>query len=140
MSARADIENCLYRYAWAFDMDRLTRLAECFTEDIATHFTSGLVVGRPEVLADLEERRAVFRRDDVVPWHLINNVLIAQHSEDEARVQSFFTFFIRRGAAPPEPSTLGYYEDTFVRDGSAWRISIRRVVSGGTYRSDLDLA
>jgi hypothetical protein len=131
VSARGAIENVLARYAWAFDMDELGGMGDCFTEDAKVEFGSGLAVGREAVVAGLEERRDVFRARQVAPWHLMTNILIGAETDTHADVKCFFTFFTKAAGAPAELSSIGYYDDRFVNDGGTWRVRLRRVVSGG---------
>jgi 3-phenylpropionate/cinnamic acid dioxygenase small subunit len=131
VSVRSDIENVLYRYAWSYDMDELDRMGECFTEDAEVSFGTGLQVGRAAVVQELARRRDKYRPEQQVPWHVISNVLIEDQSERQATVKSFFTFFVKPATGPAAFSSIGYYDDTFVYDGAAWRISRRRVMSAG---------
>jgi hypothetical protein len=131
MSARAAIENSLALYAWAFDMDEMERMGECFTEDAEVHFVEGFEQGRDDVVANLKRRREGFRGRHLIPWHLMTNVLITAESDDHAEVTCFYTFFTRSGNDVPQLSSIGYYADHFVRDGDVWRVRRRRIVAGG---------
>jgi hypothetical protein len=131
MSARAAIENSLALYAWAFDMDEMERMGECFTEDAEVRFADGFEQGREDVVANLERRREAFRGRQLIPWHLMTNLLISDESQDHADVTCFFTFFTRSGNDVPQLSSIGYYADHFVRDGAVWRVHRRHVVTGG---------
>jgi hypothetical protein len=131
MTIRDEIENLYALYAWAFDMDQLELLADMFTDDAQVEFSEGRAEGREAVLADLEKRRASMRPDDLVPWHLMTNLLIVKATEREATVRCFYTFFYNRPSGSIEPYKLGYYEDVFVEEAGVWRIRRRRIVSGG---------
>jgi hypothetical protein len=131
MSARAQIENNFAHYAWAYDMDQLDSIGDCFTEDAEVVFRSGLKVGRPALLEEFERMRQVFRADDVVPWHVISSVRILDETEAEATVTAFYTFFTKPVDGQFTPSVIGYYDDRFVNAGGTWRVERRRVVSGG---------
>jgi hypothetical protein len=131
LNARDSIENNLSLYAWAFDMDELELMGDCFTEDAEVTFAVGTRLGRAAVVDQLDQLRERFR-PEVVPWHVISNVLITDATEQEATVKSFFTFFTRRGDEAPVVSSIGYYDDVFANEGGTWRVKRRRVASGGT--------
>jgi SnoaL-like protein len=131
MAVRDEIENLYALYAWAFDMDQLELLADMFTDDAKVEFSNGQAEGREEVLADLEKRRAIFRRDSLVPWHLMTNLHIVRATEREATVRCFYTFFVKQPSGSIDPNRIGYYEDVFVEQAGVWRIRRRRIVSGG---------
>src|SRR3954469_12165479 len=131
MTARPFIENALARYAFAYDTDELELLAECFTRDAEVEFSSGLKVGRDAVVAEMARRRARYRPDGVVPWHVISNVFIREESDEQARVASFYTFAVRSAGQAPKLQSMGYYDDLFVPEDGVWRVHRRRVVAVG---------
>jgi hypothetical protein len=131
-SRRAGIENTLYLYAWAFDMDEIPRLGECFTARAAVDFPDGPRVGRDAIVVELGARRRRYAPNAERPWHVISNVLI-EDVDRAVRARSFFTTSVsRRGDDVPVPRAVGYYDDVFVLDSGRWRIDRRRVVSAGT--------
>jgi hypothetical protein len=131
MSARGAIENALYRYGWAYDMDELGMMGECFAEDAEVEFSTGLKVGREAVVAELERRRSKYRPEGTIPWHVISNVFIRAETEQEATVAAFYTFATKAPGGKPEWQSIGYYDDVFVNDGGVWRVSRRRVTPVG---------
>jgi hypothetical protein len=131
MTARSGIENVLARFAWAFDLDEFEQIGDCFTANAEVEFDDGLAVGRDAVVANLEQRRAVFRGRQVVPWHVITNLLIREAHPTRVDATCFFTFFTRADGAAPQLSSIGYYEDRFVQEDGMWRIQWRAVVPGG---------
>jgi 3-phenylpropionate/cinnamic acid dioxygenase small subunit len=131
MSARGEIENALYRYAWAYDLDELELMGECFAEDAEVEFSTGVKVGREAVVGELERRRSKYRGGGTIPWHVISNVFIREETEQEATVASFYTFATRNPGGLPGFQSVGYYDDVFVNDGGVWRVGRRKVVPVG---------
>jgi hypothetical protein len=130
VSARSEIENTLYRYAWTYDMDELDGIGECFTADAQVTFGTGLQEGRDDVVTELRRRRDKYRPEGSLPWHVITNIYIRRETATEADVVSFYTFFVKQPDGPPVLTSIGHYDDTFVEDGDAWRVKHRRVVGG----------
>jgi hypothetical protein len=128
VSARSAIENTLYRYAWTYDMDELAGIGECFTEDAEVVFGTGLQVGRDAVVAELTRRRAKYRPEGTMPWHVITNVFIRSETAQEAEVAAFYTFFTKPPDGPPAATSIGHYDDVFVEDGGVWRVRRRTMV------------
>ena len=131
MSARDSIENALSRYGWAFDMDQLELIGDCFTVDTETTFAdTGLKVGRATVVAEMIRRRALYAPDER-PWHVTSNVFIEQQTDGLATVKTFFTFIVIKPGEPLNVRGVGYYDDVFRDDGDSWRIHTRSVIGLG---------
>jgi 3-phenylpropionate/cinnamic acid dioxygenase small subunit len=130
VSARSEIENTLYRYAWTYDMDELDGIGECFTDDAQVTFGTGLQVGRDDVVTELRRRRDKYRPVGSLPWHVISNIYIRNETAEQADVVSFYTFFVKEPNGPPVLKSIGHYDDKFVADGGAWRVKQRTVVGG----------
>lgn len=128
MSARNDIENTLYRYALLYDVDELDDIGSCFAVDAVVEFNPGNASGRAAVAEEMERRRAKYRPQRSIPWHVISNVLIENETETHADVTAFYTFFVKAPDEAPAPAAIGYYDDRFVREDGCWRIEARRVV------------
>jgi 3-phenylpropionate/cinnamic acid dioxygenase small subunit len=141
MSARAHIDNTLYRYAWTMDRDLLDEIAECFTVDARVDF-DGVVeaVGREAITAELSRRRARYRETDTTPWHVITNTYITEETESTATARSFFLALQTTRDGAPTVSAVGYYDDRFVDEGDAWRIEQRRVVGARSAAAELSSA
>jgi hypothetical protein len=129
---RSEIENVLYRYAWAYDMDEVDGMAGCYTADAEVEFMDvGVKVGRGAVVEEMRRRRVLHREKDVVPWHVISNVLIERLGVAEARVISFWTFVPRTPDGSLQIRAIGYYDDVFMLEDGHWRIHRRRVRMAG---------
>jgi hypothetical protein len=125
---RSGIENTLYRYAWAYDMNELDQIAGCFTAESEVEFRdSGLKVGRDEVAAEMRRRRGKYG-DGTIPWHVISNVYITDATETAARVRSWYTFFTQSPDGSRELTSIGWYDDHFALEEGRWRIRRRRVL------------
>jgi 3-phenylpropionate/cinnamic acid dioxygenase small subunit len=132
VNARDEIENTLYRYAWAYDMDQLDEMGKCFTADAQVEFADvGLKAGRSAIVEEMRRRRDLYRPENAVPWHVISNVFIESQTEAEATVKAFFTFFVRGTDGVEKFRSIGYYDDTFGPEDGAWRIRHRRVMRAG---------
>jgi 3-phenylpropionate/cinnamic acid dioxygenase small subunit len=126
---RSEIENTLYRYAWAYDMNELNGIAECFTTDAEVEFRdSGLKTGRDAVAAEMQRRREKYAHGSI-PWHVISNVFITNVTATEATVRSWYTFFVQEPSGTQRFASVGWYDDVFALEDGAWRIKRRRVLS-----------
>jgi hypothetical protein len=126
---RSQIENTLYRYAWAYDMDELEAMGGCFTAHARVEFRdTGLIVGRDAVVTEMRRRREKYD-DGSTPWHVITNVYITDETADQARVRSWFTFFVQAPDGAQRFVNIGWYDDLFVNEDTAWRIQRRRILS-----------
>ena len=125
---RSSIENTLYRYAWTYDMNELDGIAECFTTDAEVEFRdSGLKVGRDAVAAEMRRRRGKYD-DGSIPWHVISNIYITDATGIEAKVRSWYTFFVQAPDGAQRFSGVGWYDDTFALEDGEWRVKRRRVL------------
>jgi 3-phenylpropionate/cinnamic acid dioxygenase small subunit len=125
---RSSIENTLYRYAWTYDMDELDGIAECFTTDAQVEFRdTGLKVGRDAVAAEMRRRRGKYD-DGSIPWHVISNIYITDATSTEAKVRSWYTFFVQAPDGAQRFSGVGWYDDTFALQDGEWRVKRRRVL------------
>src|ERR1700754_1568862 len=104
---RSEIENTLYRYAFAYDMEEARDIGMCFTEDAECVFWgTGLKVGRADVAKELERRRGGYPEGGV-PWHVITNIFIREQRETEAVVASFYTFVVHTPDEKPLLRSVG---------------------------------
>jgi hypothetical protein len=133
MSARAEIENTLYRYAWGFDSGQLDLLESCFVADAELASSLGGISGRAAIREFFEGRRQLRREAGEQSRHVTTNVLIEQETADSAVVRSYFTVTAVKAAADGvEVQISGWYLDEFVVDEDQWRIRRRTMEVDGT--------
>ena len=126
---RSGIENTLYRYAWAYDMNELDLMPGCFTADAEVEFMDvGWKIGRDAVAGELGRRRGKYV-DGSIPWHVITNVYITDATETDATVRSWYTFFVQAPDGPQRFSSIGWYDDLFKLEDGDWRVHRRRILS-----------
>jgi hypothetical protein len=128
MSARPGIENTLARYCWAFHVDDVPFMGECFHADAQVTFPKGPRRGREAVLAELDRIRDGFRRDATRPV-IVTNVFITREDDREAEAHTCFLVSVRDEAGEARPYRAGYYDDVFVLDRGVWTIARRTVLS-----------
>jgi 3-phenylpropionate/cinnamic acid dioxygenase small subunit len=127
--ARAGIANTLSRYAWAYDMDELDQIGECYTADAEVTFRdTGVKVGREAVVLEMRRRRSKYA-DGSIPWHVISNIYIPDPTADEPVVVSWWTFFVEAPDGTQTFAGVGWYDDVFALEDAIWRIKRRRVLS-----------
>lgn len=127
-AARAEIENTLYRYAFAYDLNELDLLDDVFTRDAECEYLDvGLKAGHREVIAEQKARRGKYD-DGSIPWHVITNVYITDETETTATVRSWFTFFVQGADGTQRFVSVGWYDDQFQVEDGVWRISRRRIM------------
>jgi len=113
-------------------------IGECFTADAEVDFEGKeMTTGREAVVAELTRRRSKYGPRGTMMWHLLTNVFIAEESDTEASVRTFFTALVSGDSGPPTLQSVGYYDDVFVLDGDTWRIRRRRVVRAATALAEL---
>src|SRR4051812_45841871 len=94
MSARTEIENALYRWAWAYDECDLEAFVDSVTEDatVTIEVVTGMVIeqlqGRDAVRAFFGDRLAIRTESR---RHVTTNVIIDEESADEARTRCYLT-------------------------------------------------
>jgi ketosteroid isomerase-like protein len=131
VTARAEIENGIYRYAWAFDENDMNLLADCFTENAELIEPNGNTVqGRDAIREAFRTRRDSRVERGEQPRHVTTNVLILDESDGRADVRSYFSMHATKDGAV-QGTSLGIYVDTWVDDGGTWRISRRQMQSEG---------
>jgi SnoaL-like domain len=125
---RSSIENTLYRYAWTYDMDELEDIGSCFTSDAeVTFMDTGLKSGRDAVAAEMRRRHDKYA-DGSIPYHVVSNIYITDVTDQQARVRSWWTFFVERPDGTSSYSGAGWYDDIFAPEDGEWRIKHRRVL------------
>ena len=132
--ARAEIEDCLCRYARCIDRRDWAALADCFHGDaIDRHgeFHGTL----SEFIAWVSERHAA------VPFsmHFLGNCLIEFRDEAVAAAETYFVAMQRRERTATDGSVeatdfevFGRYVDRFERRDGAWKVAARQVVYDST--------
>jgi hypothetical protein len=126
---RSGIENTLYRYAWAYDMNELDMMAECFTLAAEVDFRdSGRKAGREAVASEMRRRRGTYDAS-TIPWHVITNVFITDAEPERAHARSWYTFFTKTPDGPPQLTSIGWYDDVFALEDGVWRIDRRRILT-----------
>jgi 3-phenylpropionate/cinnamic acid dioxygenase small subunit len=125
------INNVLGRYAFAYDIDELDLLDECFAENAEVWFSTGVQNGRPAVLAELHRRRSGYRPREETPWHIITNLFVRPAESGAFRATSYFSFGVDRKDQPMIVGKYGRYEDVFVSEEGQWRISTRHIIPVG---------
>ena len=123
---RREIQDVIYRYAWALDTGDVERFVECFCPD-------GVLVWdafeTPDRYAgtDALRRFATVLRDlpsSAGRQHFVGNTLI-EGGDDEARASSYVVVFKREGEGPHLVGVMGWYEDVLHRSERGWRIRER---------------
>jgi 3-phenylpropionate/cinnamic acid dioxygenase small subunit len=132
--ARAEIEDCLCRYARCVDRKDWPALRACFHDDAIDHH--GEFHGTADQFIDW-----VTKRHAAIPFsmHLLSNCLIEFEDDVSAAVETYFVALQRResrGADGTVEGTdfevFGRYVDRFEKRNGVWRVADRRVVYDST--------
>ncbi|HWK41914.1 MAG TPA: nuclear transport factor 2 family protein [Croceibacterium sp.] len=132
---RAEIEDLMARYLFAFDWQDPEAYAGTFTEDGVLDFAGGVKVGREALKAEMvafgERERAKAaasfppRRHRV--RHFVDN-LVLEIDGDTARSTSYWYEFNNDArAGRPYLGTYGHYEDELKRVDGRWLFSKRKI-------------
>jgi 3-phenylpropionate/cinnamic acid dioxygenase small subunit len=128
MGIRREVEDAVYRYAWACDEDDIDAIVACFTQTgvFATNTGAPPCVG-PAALAELFGG-ARKRRSDAGQRtrHVMTNVLVDdRHARVTAR--SYLTLFTTPLGGATFVECSGEYRDVLVRESGRWRFAERTV-------------
>jgi hypothetical protein len=133
---RSGIENTHYRYAWAYDMNEMDQIGECFTTDAEVLFhDTGLKVGRQAVAAEMARRRGAYADGSAswadagsIPWHVITNIYITDATDEQATVRAWCTFYVIAPDGTQKWVNVNYYDDVFALEDGDWRVKRRRIM------------
>lgn len=129
--ARAEIEECLYRYARGIDRRDWPAVRAGFHDDAIDQH--GEFTGNADAFIDW-----VSRRHANVPFsmHFLGKSLVEFRSDRVAAVETYFIAFQRReggGASGIEHQVFGRYVDRFEkRTDDIWKVARRQVVYDST--------
>ncbi len=132
---RAEIEDLMNRYLFAFDWQDADAYAATFTEDGILDFAGGREQGHEElrkVMTDMAVREKA-KADASFPHHrhrvrhYVTN-LVLEVDGDTARSSSYWWEFNNDArAGRPYLGTYGHYEDELVKVGGRWLFKHRRI-------------
>jgi uncharacterized protein (TIGR02246 family) len=129
-AAELKIRNLIARIALLADQGDLDEYVDQFTEDALWAFPGGPRQGRDDIRAGAEERRAgKVTGPGSNTRHVITTVSVQVGGEDAATADSYFLFYQHTRTAPTL-FNMGYYHDTFARQGDAWRLARRDITLG----------
>ena len=121
------IRNVISRIARLADQGDLDEYVDQFTEDALWNFPPGPRNGRADILAGARERRA---SGSTGPGsrarHQITTVEVNVGEDGTATADSYLSFIVNT-ANGPSVAASGSYHDTFVRQGSRWRLARRDI-------------
>ncbi len=127
--AKANIEDCMKRYARGVDRRDWVLVADCFHPDALDHH--GVFSGGPAAFIDWVQAR---HAQVDFSMHYLLNCLIEFGSPDVAAVETYFWAIQRRKSADGETDfeVFGRYVDRFERRNEAWRVVERNVAYDST--------
>lgn len=126
---RAEIENLLGAYTFAYDENDMTAMAGCFAADavmtmrIADGDLIGPFEGRDTIVGLMEKSLA---SQDDQRRHLVSNVVVRALTTTAATVTSYLTLISIAGERLTVLSTARY-EDELTREDGAWRFARRHI-------------
>jgi 3-phenylpropionate/cinnamic acid dioxygenase small subunit len=138
VAADLAVRNVLARIAQTADtgtieeyLDNFLPDAEWVMPDNPTIGLAGSVrSGHAEIRAGVEERRAAgFQGPGSASRHMVMTIGVSVESADRATARSYFNYFTQTTTAPTITS-VGQYDDTFVRMPDGWKLA-RRVITAG---------
>jgi len=130
VAAELAIRNTIARLALLADQGDLDEYIEHFTEDALWEFPDAARRGRSDILAGAAERRAGgMTGPGTNTRHVITTVAVDVDGTDKANADSYFLFF-QKTTTTPTVFNMGWYHDTFIRQGGRWRLATRRITFG----------
>lgn len=124
--AKAEIEDCLKRYARGVDRRDWPAVRDCFHEDATDQH--GDFTGTGDQFIEW-----VRKRHANLPFamHYLLNCLVEFHSPDSAAVETYFWALQRRedsAGKGVDHEVFGRYVDRFEQRGNGWKVAQRQVV------------
>jgi uncharacterized protein (TIGR02246 family) len=130
VEAELQIRNVIARIAILADQGDLDEYADQFTEDAVWAFPSAPRLGRADIRAGAEGRRAEGTTGPgTATRHVITTVAVRVDQSDRATADSYFVF-LQNTTTSPTIFNMGAYRDSFVRDGQIWRLARREITLG----------
>jgi 3-phenylpropionate/cinnamic acid dioxygenase small subunit len=121
------IRNLIARIALLADQGDLDEYTQQFTEDALWNFPNGPRKGRADIFAGAKERRATGTTGPGTRTrHVITNVAVQVAEGGTATADCYFVF-LKSEDARAMVATVGTYHDSFVREGSTWRLARRDI-------------
>ena len=75
----------------------------------------------------MDEKREIFRRAGEQPRHMLANVVVEQHSDDDASSRCYMTMMVTSSDGGVYAHHAGRYLDRLVRVGDRWLFSERLI-------------
>ena len=128
MDLKSEIEDALYRYAWAYDEADIDALVDCFTAD-GSFWTNN---GAPAIegASALREfyRATRGRRTELGtrPRHQVTNVR-SELIGDQVTANSYMTLIVTGPDGKAGVECTGRYIDTLAQVDGRWRFAARRL-------------
>jgi hypothetical protein len=125
LRSRAEILDCIYRYARGVDrLDRDVLLSAYHPDAVDDH---GVFVGSPEGF--VEFFFDLHRKEHVSTHHIIANHL-CEIDGDTAHAETYYIFASVNTRGAPTTLAGGRYIDRFERRDGRWAIAVRKCVRG----------
>jgi uncharacterized protein (TIGR02246 family) len=129
-AAELKIRNLIARVAILADQGDLDEYVDQFTEDAVWSFPGAPRQGRDDIRTGAEERRATaVTGPGSNTRHVLTTISVQVSGDDVATADSYFLFYQNTTTAPTL-FNMGYYHDTFTRQGDVWRLARRDITLG----------
>jgi hypothetical protein len=124
MSERAEIENALYRWAWAYDECDLDAFVDALWPDasVTVESADGTVVGPlvgSDAIREFFGSRLAVRTD--ARRHVTTNLVIDEEHATRARTRCYLTL-VKYEEGLPTLAGTGWYKDVVERRDGVWKI------------------
>jgi 3-phenylpropionate/cinnamic acid dioxygenase small subunit len=130
LAAELAIRNVISRLAILADQGDLDDYIDEFTSGAEWRLADLALSGRAEIRAAAEERRAGgVTGPGTNTRHVITTVAVTTQGTDAGSADSYFLFFQSTSTAP-SLFNMGWYHDTFKREGDRWRLARREITFG----------
>jgi len=125
-----EVRSVIARLAILADQGDLDEYVDQFTEDAVWNFPGGSRVGRADIRAGAEERRAGgVTGPGSNTRHVITTLAVTVEGRDRASSDCYFLFY-QNTTTTPTLFNMGWYHDVLVREGDRWRLQRRDITMG----------
>lgn len=129
---KADIENLLMQYTYAFDRLDADAYVAAFTDDAEFDLGGGQVLkGREQIRTLITSRQAEPAPPGVLMHHIVTNSSYDFINPAEVRHYGYWITMVgdmQNGFTVP---AMGHYEDVVVKEGGRWLFKSRKLVLPG---------
>jgi hypothetical protein len=132
MSLKDEVEETIYRFAWAYDQFDADEYVGTFLPDgvmVVESMRGELRLEGQDAIRTFFPKARGYRADSgQQPRHLINNIMVTRISDSEVESRCYMTFIRTHSDGSAAVDHAGRYLDKLTRIDGQWLFSERRIL------------